>query len=33
MLCELCGPAGGIDEPPAKSPIARVTNDKNGPRN
>jgi hypothetical protein len=28
MPCE----AGGIDEPPAISPIARVTLDKNSPR-
>ena len=33
MPCE-CNPCGGIDEPPAISPIARVTLDtKNGPRN
>jgi hypothetical protein len=31
MPCE-CNPCGGIDEPPAISPIARVTVDKNGPR-
>jgi hypothetical protein len=32
MPCE-CNTCGGIDEPPAKSPIARVTIDKDGPRN
>jgi len=25
MPCEVCNPSGGIDEPPAISPIARVT--------
>ena len=33
MPCELCNPSGGIDEPPAKYPIARVTIDGGGPRN
>jgi hypothetical protein len=33
MPCEACNPCGGIDEPPAKSPIARVTIDRDkGPR-
>jgi hypothetical protein len=32
MPCE-CNPWGGIDEPPAKSPIAHVTVDKDAPRN
>jgi hypothetical protein len=33
MPCEACNPSGGIDEPPAISPIARVTLDRNkGPR-
>ena len=27
MPCEACNPSGGIDEPPAISPIARVTYD------
>jgi hypothetical protein len=30
MPCE-CNPCGGIDKPPAISPIARVTLDKNSP--
>jgi hypothetical protein len=34
MRCEHRNPSGGIDEPPATSPIARVTLDtENGPRN
>jgi hypothetical protein len=32
MPCK-CNPCGGIDDPPKLSPIARVTLDKNGPRN
>ena len=33
MPCEACNPSGGIDEPPSKSPIARVTIDRDkGPR-
>jgi hypothetical protein len=28
MPCELCNPAGGIDEPPAKLPFERVITDR-----
>jgi hypothetical protein len=28
MPCELCNPAGGIYDPPTKSPIERVTIDR-----
>jgi hypothetical protein len=32
LPCEHCNPCGGIDEPPAISPIVRVTLDRKGPR-